>query len=166
MINYNFGHLKSIPWKKDFKSFNYLKQPIKQEEIDNWRNQGYYHQSFSGGMYSSKNPMPNWVENVSNEVGLKKCGYVFYKMNTLDIMPIHSDHYETYSKVFDVPFEKVSRAIVFLEKWKSGHYFEIAGNSYCGWKKGDFILWDGSVPHAASNIGLEPRYTLQITGIK
>lgn len=166
MIDYNFGHLKNIPWKEGFKSFNYLKQPIKQEEIDNWRNQGYYHQSFSGGMYSSKNPMPDWVEKVSNEIGLKKCGYVFYKMNTLDIMPIHSDHYETYSKVFDVPFEKVSRAIVFLEKWKSGHYFEIAGNSYCGWEKGDFIVWNGPVPHAASNIGLEPRYTLQITGIK
>ena len=54
----------------------------------------------------------------------------------------------------------------FLEKWKSGHYFEIAGNSYCGWEKGDFIVWNGPVPHAASNIGLEPRYTLQITGIK
>jgi hypothetical protein len=34
------------------------------------------------------------------------------------------------------------------------------------WRAGDFIMWQGDVPHAASNIGIEDRYTLQITGQK
>ena len=86
-------------------------------------------------------------------------------MDTLDIMPVHTDHYETYSKVFEVPYNKVSRAIVFLEDWKSGHYFEIDNQAFTGWEKGDYVMWREDVPHAASNIGIEPRYTLQITGV-
>ena len=165
MLDYTFGHLNIIPWNEDYKNFDYIKQPIKEEEITEWREQGYYHKSFSGAMYSSTNPMPDWVEDVSKELHLKKCGYVFYKMDTLDIMPIHTDHYETYSKVFEVPYNKVSRAIVFLEDWKSGHYFEIDNQAFTGWKKGDYAMWREDAPHAASNIGIEPRYTLQITGV-
>ena len=32
------------------------------------------------------------------------------------------------------------------------------------YKAGEYVLWAPDVPHAASNIGVEPRYTLQITG--
>ena len=65
MLDYTFGHLNIIPWNEDYKNFDYIKQPIKEEEITQWREQGYYHESFSGAMYSSKNPMPDWVEDVS-----------------------------------------------------------------------------------------------------
>ena len=32
------------------------------------------------------------------------------------------------------------------------------------WRKGEYVLYSADVEHAASNIGIEPRYTLQITG--
>lgn len=165
MLEYTFGNVSTISWDEEYKNFNYVKQPIKEEEVIKWRDEGYYHESFSGTMYSSKNPMPEWVEDVSKQINLTKCGYVFYKMSTLDIMPVHTDHYETYSKVFEVPYKKVSRAIVFLENWKSGHYFEIDNKAFTGWDKGDYVMWREDAPHAASNIGIEPRYTLQITGV-
>ena len=34
------------------------------------------------------------------------------------------------------------------------------------WKSGDYFIWGGKVPHMAANIGVEDRYTLQITGHK
>jgi hypothetical protein len=32
------------------------------------------------------------------------------------------------------------------------------------WKAGHVVEWLYDTPHMAANIGLEPRYTLQITG--
>ena len=56
------------------------------------------------------------------------------------------------------------RVLLFLEDWKPGHYFEMNSIGYTDWNAGDYVEWDCTVPHAASNIGIEPRYTLQITG--
>jgi hypothetical protein len=53
---------------------------------------------------------------------------------------------------------------VFLEDWKPGHYFEGNDIAKVNWKAGDVVEWQYDAPHLAANLGLEPRYTLQITG--
>jgi hypothetical protein len=160
---WHLGHITPC-WDDSYKSFVYTKQPIKHSEITEWRSQGYYNSSFSGEMYGHPNSMPEWTQVVSNQIGLRDCGYVFYRMKTLDIMPIHVDHFETYCRVFSTSRNLVFRAIVFLEDWKSGHYFEIGSNAITDWRAGEYVIWDSDEPHAASNIGILDRYTLQITG--
>lgn len=149
---------------KEYLDFPYVKQPIKESEVEKWRSQGYTHSSFTGALYGGKNPIPQWAQDISEFIGLKNCGYTFYRMNTLDIMPPHHDHFETYSKVFNVNRELAHRAIVFLEDWKPGHYFEYNGELMGNWRKGEYVLYSSDIEHAASNIGIKPRYTLQITG--
>lgn len=151
-------------WSESFKDFIFEKQPISENEVSMWRDQGYNHSSFTGKMYNSKNPMPGWCQRVADEIGLKNCGYVIYKMETNDIMPTHVDHFSRYCKVFNVNVKNVWRAAVFLEDWKPGHYFEIEGRAFCNYDKGSFVLWRHDSPHAAANIGVDDRYTLQITG--
>jgi len=151
-------------WNDDFKDFNYVRQPITGEEADAWREQGYTHTTTTGKMYDSKNPMPEWVEKVASLLNLHNPGFVFYRMDTLDIMPTHVDHFNTYCRVFNQERKNVRRAIVFLEDWKPGHYFEVEGIGVVNYKAGEYVLWDADAPHAASNIGVDPRYTLQITG--
>ena len=51
-----------------------------------------------------------------------------------------------------------------LEDWKPGHYLEVNGKPYVNWLAGKTVEWYYDVPHMAANIGLEDRYTLQITG--
>jgi len=34
------------------------------------------------------------------------------------------------------------------------------------WKAGDYAIWTGNTKHFAANIGVDYRYTLQITGHK
>ena len=58
----------------------------------------------------------------------------------------------------------IKRALLLLEDWKPGHYLEVDGKPYVNWKAGDTVEWLYSTPHMAANIGLEDRYTLQITG--
>ena len=163
---YKFDKLINGTIGNEFLSFDYIKQPIKEEETSKWIEQGYYHKSFSGSMYGSKNKMPNWVNTAAEQVGLDNCGFVCYKMNQLDIMPPHIDHFETYCRIFNVSRDKVFRAVVFLEDWKPGHYFEYDGKGLVNWERGNYVIYSTDILHAASNIGIEPRYTLQITGIK
>lgn len=156
----------SIPvnWDSGYKEFEFTKQPLMDEEIKNWRALGYYHESFSGSMYDSRNPMPDWVNAVAENIGLTNCGFVFYKLTTLDIMPNHIDHFNTYCEIFNVKRDDVYRALVFLEDWAPGQYLEVNHKALTSWKAGDFVLWHADVDHASANIGVTDRYALQLTG--
>lgn len=161
------GHLEPF-WTNSFKQLSYVKQPVTQEEIDEWKSMGYDEsnvKSFTGNMYDNRNPMPEWIQQLQDVFGLYKQSYTFYRMDTLEIMPPHSDHYRTYCRLNNVEYNQVYRVVMMLEDWKPGHYFEMDGVGYTNWKAGDWFKWQGDVPHAASNIGVDPRYTLQITGI-
>lgn len=153
-------------WNSEmFTKFPYSRQQIKQEEIDDWASKGYDHvKSFTGTLYDSRNPMPAWVEEVGKLFDLKNLTYTFYKMQTLEIMPEHVDHFSTYMKLFGAEYKNIRRVLVMLEDWKPGHYLEINGVGIVNWIAGEWFMWDSDVPHAASNIGIEDRYTLQLTG--
>ncbi len=153
-------------WNQDFKNLPFVKQPVTDEEVKAWEDMGYDHvKSFTGSMYDNRNPMPEWITTLENMFGLYNQSYTFYRMNTLEIMPVHTDHYRTYCRLNNVTPDKVCRVVMMLEDWKPGHYFELDGVGYVNWKAGDWFKWKGEVPHAASNIGTEPRYTLQVTGL-
>lgn len=160
---YTFGSIDNH-WPENF-DFSWTKQPLKDSEIELWDSLNYVVKSYSGSMYDNKNPMPEWVEEIgSNFPELHNKTYTIYKMQTCEIMPTHVDHFETYCRIFAVDRIHVKRVLVFLQDWRPGHYFEIAGKGVVNWKKGDWYKWDCDADHAAANIGIEPRYTLQITG--
>lgn len=163
-MTFKSGHIDKF-WNNEFKDYDYIKQPITNHEISDWKSQGYdYVKSFSGWMYDNRNPMPGWINKLDNQFGLKNQTYCFYKMQTLEIMPIHSDKYLRYIEMFNAKPENVSRVLIMLEDWKSGHYLEINSKGIVNWIAGDWYMWNADCPHAASNIGTEDRYTLQITG--
>ena len=117
-----------------------------------------------GSVYDGTNPMPEWINYFEGMFGLKDQTYSFYKMTSGEAMPKHIDHYRTYQELFNVEYRSVRRVIVMLENWKPGHYLEAIGVPYVNWIAGTVVQWDYDAPHMAANIGLEPRYTLQITG--
>ena len=159
------GHIGRFWDLKGFKQFDYVRQPITAEEVAEWESQGYDHvKSFTGQMYDNRNPMPEWVHNFKGLFHTyKNITFTFYKMSTLEIMPEHSDHYNTYIKMFDAKSENIHRILVMLEDWKPGHYLEIDGVGITNWIAGDYFIWKNDCKHAAANIGIEDRYSLQIT---
>ena len=163
-MNYILGHITPF-WDSSFKDFDYVRQPLMLSEIDAWVSKGYDHvKSFSGMMYDNRNPMPEWVKGFEGQFGLTNQTYNFYKMSTLEIMPEHMDHYSTYIRLFEADPSKVYRVLVMTEDWRPGHYLEVAGKGFVNWRAGDYFMWENFCPHAAANIGVEDRYTLQITG--
>jgi hypothetical protein len=160
------GHNGRFWNANEIKELKFQRQPISPDEVDQWTSLGYdYVKSFTGSMYDNRNPMPNWVTQFQNIFGhrFSNFTYTFYRMSTLEIMPTHVDHYTRYMALTGAEYKNVRRIIVMLEDWKPGHYLEIGGTGIVNWIAGDWFMWDADCPHAASNIGVEDRYTLQIT---
>lgn len=159
------GHTTPI-WDDEYKKLNYQHQNAHPKDIEHWRRQGFIYEKFTGDMFAEQNKMPRWVHSIANTIGLTDCGFTFYKMKPGIVMPKHIDHFEKYCKIYNCNKKHVWRAIVALEDWQSGHYFEIDNNPILNYVAGDFILWSSEMAHMAANIGNSNRYTLQITGKK
>lgn len=120
-------------------------------------------------MCDMRRAQPSWNQRFVEffrERGWNNIGTSYYRMDTGTVLPTHGDLYSRYVKLFDLKGREhhIRRAIVFLEPWKSGHYFEALGQALTGWQAGYTVEWTYDTPHMAANLGPEPRYTLQITG--
>jgi len=158
-------------WDDEFKHLNYSWEPYKDSElVDKWLALGYS-EKLSGWLCDMRQAQPTWNDRFVKfyeELGWKDIGTAYYRMDCGTIMPTHQDHYMKYVSVFNLEGKEhtIHRAIVFLEDWASGHYFEGQGVPYTQWQAGDVAEWQYDVPHMAANLGPTPRYTLQITGHK
>jgi hypothetical protein len=156
-------------WDNAYKELNYINEDFNDIELKNiWLNQGYTDQ-FTGDMCDMRSPQPAWNQrfiDIFAGQGWKDIGTSYYRMNTGTVLPTHGDLYSKYIKLFNLQGleHTIRRAIVFLEDWQPGHYAEYQDQAYVNWKAGSVIEWAYAAPHMAANLGLTPRYTLQITG--
>ena len=159
----------AVFWDDEYKHLNYTQEMFNDlDAVAKWIDQGFY-TKFTGHMCDMSNPQPSWnnqVIDIFKEMGWQDIGTSYYRMDTGTVLPEHSDLYVKYIKLFDLrgKEQSIRRAVVFLEDWSSGHYSECAGEPYVNWHAGDVIEWQYDTPHMAANLGLTPRYTLQITG--
>lgn len=158
-------------WDDEYKHLDYIWEPYKDPElVAQWLSMGYA-DKLSGDICDMRKPQPSWNDRFIKfyeELGWKDIGTAYYRMDCGTIMPTHQDHYNKYVSVFGLQGREhtIHRAIVFLEDWSSGHYFEGPGKPVTSWKAGFVAEWCYDVPHMAANMGPAPRYTLQITGHK
>ena len=156
-------------WDDEFKHLDYVNELFNDPaNVNRWTSQGYANK-FTGDMCDMRSRQPSWNKtfvDIYTEMGWKDIGTSYYKMTTGTTLPLHSDLYVRYIDLFGLAGQehRIRRAVIFLEDWQSGHYFESAGQSVTGWRAGDAVEWVYDLPHMAANMGLEPRYTLQITG--
>lgn len=163
---YKTGHVE--PWWDDsFKNLDYeIPELAYTNDVDKWNNQGFGGYKYGGGIYNMQKNMPSYAKPFLTMFDWQNVSIQFFILKTMWAVPPHSDGYPGYmfrNNIQDI--ESVSRAVVFLEDWKSGHYLEVDNDPIVDWKAGDWVSWQGATPHYAANIGLENRYTLQITGM-
>lgn len=165
MNRYYKGHTARI-WNEEFKDLEYQYLPHKNDQmVQDWLDQGYPKNIIlNGAVHHLNNNIPSYIKPLCDSLQWNDIGCQLYRMDRADILPVHQDHYTVYKKITGADSQRIWRAVVFLEDWKSGHYFEINGIPWLQWKAGDYAVWNNDVPHMAANIGIEPRYTLQITG--
>lgn len=158
-------------WDDEYRNLPYIIKPFNdQESIERWLSMGFQ-PKITGELADMTGPQPEWnhkIIELFTKKGWADIGTAYYKMTSGTVMPTHQDLYVSYINRFGLQgLEKyIHRAIIFLEDWKPGHYFDICGEPILKWKAGDVVEWCYDTPHTAANIGFENRYTLQITGHK
>jgi hypothetical protein len=156
-------------WDEEFKTLDYIQEPFNDpDSVALWHSQGYQ-SKICGELCDMRHRLPEWASkfiDMYRAQGWQDIGLAFYRMPTGTVMPVHKDLYKRYIELFDLQGRErsIRRALVLLEDWKPGHYLEVDGVPYVNWKAGQTSEWVYDAPHMAANIGLEDRYTLQITG--
>jgi len=156
-------------WDDEFKHLNYTNETFNDpDNLKKWTNLGYPGK-FTGDMCDMRSPQPSWNDLIVKhfaDQGWQDIGTSYYRMGPGTILPMHGDTYRRYIELFNLKGREttIRRAIIFLEGWKSGHYFESFGGPIVNWSAGSVVEWPYDTPHMAANMGEEPRYTLQITG--
>jgi hypothetical protein len=164
-INYQIAKF----WDDEFKNLNYVNESFNDlAQLTIWTAQGYANK-FTGDMCDMRSVQPTWNQKFIDfytAQGWKDVGTSYYRMGSGTILPTHSDLYKKYIELFDLSGQEhtIRRAIVFLEDWRPGHYAEYISQPFVNWSAGDTVEWYYDTPHMAANLGLDPRYTLQITG--
>lgn len=93
-------------------------------------------------------------------------GIAFDRADPGYIIPMHRDHFKNYCIRFNHPRTRVKRRLVFIEDWKDGHYFQLGDQVYHNWSQGDYVEWGSESRHMGANVGSQPRYTCQVTGVE
>jgi hypothetical protein len=156
-------------WDEEYKSLDYINETFNDvAQSQRWLTQGYADQ-FTGAMCDMRSPQPSWNQrflDLFTQQGWKDVGTSYYKMTTGTLLPTHSDLYKKYIDIFKLQGREhtIRRAVLFLEDWQPGHYAEYMDQAYVNWKAGSVVEWTYDTSHMAANMGLTPRYTLQITG--
>lgn len=156
-------------WDDEFKTLDYITEPFNDPvSVNTWLSQGYQGK-ICGELCDMRHRLPKWANkfvDIYSAQGWKDIGLAFYRMRTGTVMPVHRDLYKRYIELFDLEGQEhsIRRALVLLEDWQPGHYLEVEGRACVHWRAGDTNEWVYDTPHMAANIGLEDRYTLQITG--
>lgn len=107
----------------------------------------------------------SWAETFLPK-GWKDVGLQFDRASSGYCVPPHRDHYEVYKRRFGHPDGDIKRRLVFLEDWRSGHYFQVNDRVFVQWRQGDWVEFGQRDLHFGGNLGPAVRYTLQITGVE
>jgi hypothetical protein len=156
-------------WDDEYTKLTYINEDFNDDEnVQRWLEMGFPNK-FTGDMADMRGKQPSWNKGfieIFKELGWKDIGTSYYRMMPGSVLPTHKDLYKKYIGIYKLQGQETSirRAVVFLEDWQSGHYAEYEGRPFTNWQAGWTIEWQYDTPHMAANMGVEPRYTLQITG--
>jgi hypothetical protein len=154
-------------WGSAHRDLAYTNEPFNDpESLAKWQDLGYTQTRFTGDMYDMRNSEPEWMEPFRAVFPWRHFAWSVYRMAPGTTLPNHSDTYARFREIYDIADpDTIFRAVVFLEPWQSGHYFEINEDPVVEWAAGETMIWRNDVPHLAANMGMTDRYTLQITGV-
>ena len=169
--NWHKGHIKPFWTQQSITGLEYKRSgPSADQNFIRWKRQGYICDPvhLSGQLCDMRKTQPHWnqslIEWFEHTYNVSDVGTSYFRMMTDSVLPVHSDSYAKYRELFKVRLQDCIRVIVFPFDWSSGHVFEIEDTQITNWKSGDYVCWQGTTPHMAANIGIKPRYSIQLTG--
>lgn len=164
------GHVNWLEENNSHRGLTMVREDFNDEEqLKAWRLQGFTPRT--GAMfdmrYANQPALTQQLIDYVQKQNFEHIGVSYYRMDPGDNLPYHKDTYKKYISVFNLEERKqnIVRYIFFPEHRKPGHIFEVDGN-IINWRAGDWVSWRYDTPHMAANFGIEPRYTIQVTGVQ
>jgi len=122
-----------------------------------------YYVSENSSIWQMFDDSPAWIHDLATKVPQD---FIHHEVSVIKIMPgntipVHQDKHFLLQKKYGVG--ETWRYLIFLEDWKSGHYFEISGEPIVNWKAGDWVKLHRSQWHLGGNMGEQPFYSAQVT---
>ena len=81
---------------------------------------------------------------------------------------MHKDVFKKIKNDYDVTGKQIVRSNIHLNDWQPGQSIQYEKDNkwynYVNWEVGDGILMDDECLHIGINAGLQPKYTMQISG--
>lgn len=161
----------AVIWDDAYKGLDYKFIPTYQinPAFDIYHHEEY--KTFIGNdAYFLPDPMPKFVSEILNLEPFNNYDIVspgFHRIRPGMGLPLHIDGYDTFSKIHNIKnTNDIIRHIIFLEDAKRGHIIQVGDKVFGSWNAGNYISWRGHIEHAAFNLGIEDRYTLQITCLR
>jgi hypothetical protein len=147
----------------------------------------YHQQRELGDVYSSVGGMPKsycaentiihqlwWTQDqldfdrLGHMLGIEIVTISSIRQDPGNTVPYHRDTFYKISQQYPERNETKVRANIFLEDGKLGHFLQFTldghNHTYTNWQANTGFVFDSEVLHLSSNAGLEPKYTLQISG--
>lgn len=147
-------------------------QKIEQEDI---------HENMAGGFptsYHEENTVIQqlWYEDgkvdyaeLGRQLGMEVITVSSILQPPGNIITLHRDTFFQINKKYPDDKRTKVRANIFLQDWQVGHIIQYKDKdgewkTSTHWKQGEGLLWDSGPLHIGANIGLKPKYTLQVSG--
>ena len=151
-----------VTWNKnDYQNLIWVTNRVPEEKLNATVDTARY----DVGVYMCYENLPKVFKQAGESFGLDKTVVAVNKLVPGQVLPYHTDKYETYKKRNNIlDTDNIRRIIVFLHDQKAGHQLWIK-DKICIGTAGTFFGWDQGTEHMAANLGQEDRYILQVTGI-
>ena len=153
----------AVTWtEQDYKNLQWVTNKVHEEKF----NATVDTENYNVGVYMCFANLPKVFHDAVKVLELNKVVVAVNKLTPGQILPYHTDKYQTYKKRNDITDkDEIIRVIVFLHDQKAGHQLWIQ-DKVCVGPAGSYFGWGKDVEHMAANLGNEDRYILQVTGIK
>ncbi len=103
-------------------------------------------------------------DEIGKQIGIDVISISSIRQDPGCSLPPHKDQFYKIQRSYPNRTELRVRANIFLQDWKMGHFLQYNEYPITNWCAGTGIMWDSDVLHLSTNAGIEPKYTLQVSG--
>jgi hypothetical protein len=141
---------------------------IVQEQEEIYRQYGGFPKSFNPDntrihqLFWSKDQVD--FDLIGKQLGIEVVSISSIRQDPGCILPAHKDQFYKINQTYPSRSEVKVRANIFLEDWKMGHFLQYNDYVISNWANGTGLMWDSDILHLSANAGLEPKFTLQVSG--
>lgn len=105
-----------------------------------------------------------WEAEVIGQLPLDHAIVAVHRQDVGQVLPWHRDRFFMLRRLYPDDTREIWRFLVFLEDWKLGHLLQVGDSMLHHWQRGDVVVWRPGTMHLAANVGLEKKWTCNVTG--